>query len=154
MPGNCVGEPRAQHNELVLALVFGCAAGAADGVVKAAQLALGARVHVAHAAHHGVCLVIQIEAIADQFVEIDFGWTFGTAIIAPVSAAIVTPVIAASTAFSGPAVSAFTGTSIPAFSTFSGWPRFFGAIFDVLCHATPRSTVRPTEGPLVRKGAI
>ena len=58
-----VGQARTEHHEFVLAFGFDGAAGAADGVVEAAELALGAGVHVAHAAHNTVSLIVEIEAV-------------------------------------------------------------------------------------------
>src|ERR1035438_1870949 len=83
-----VGEGRAQHDELVLPLAFGGAYGAAYGAVEAPQLALGAGIHVAHAADNGVRLVVQVEAVADQLFEFDFGRSLHAIAVeaAPVSA--------------------------------------------------------------------
>ena len=50
VPRDGVSQARAQHHELVLPLAFGRAHGAPHGAVQAAQLALGAGIHVAHAA--------------------------------------------------------------------------------------------------------
>src|SRR5580693_1520112 len=85
--GNSVSEARPDHDELMLALAFGGARGAPHGIVEPAKLALGSGVHVAHAAHHDVGLIIQIEAIGDQLLDIDFGRAFGT----PVTIAKRTP---------------------------------------------------------------
>src|SRR5580693_6016257 len=93
--GNSVSEARPDHDELMLALAFGGARGAPHGIVEPAKLALGSGVHVAHAAHHDVGLIIQIEAIGDQLLDIDFGRAFGT----PVTIAKRTPF---SASFSAP----------------------------------------------------
>src|SRR5580700_3121901 len=85
--GNSVSEARPNHDELMLALAFGGARGTPDGIVEPAKLALGSGVHVAHAAHHDVGLIIQIEAVGDQLLDIDFGRSFGT----PVAIAKRTP---------------------------------------------------------------
>src|SRR5947209_15154121 len=73
-----VGQAGAEHDELVLALVLRGAHGAADGVIQAAELALGAGIHVAHTAHDHVGLVIEVERISDQLVVVDFGRAFGS----------------------------------------------------------------------------
>jgi len=78
---------------MVLAVAFGGSHGTADGVVEAAQLALGAGIHVAHAGYDGVRLIVEIEAVGDQFFELDLGGHFEGA--------------AGGTAFAGAAVGAF-----------------------------------------------
>ena len=95
MAGDGIRQARAQHDELVLALVFRRTHGAADGAVKPAQLALGSGIHVAHAADDAVRLVVQIQTVGDQLLEIDFGRTIGTAAVRG-RAAITAPVAAAS----------------------------------------------------------
>ncbi len=77
-----VSQARAQHHEFVLALAFGRAHGAPHGAVQAPQLALGAGVHVAHAADDAVRLVIQIEAVRHEFFQLDFGRSLGTSAVA------------------------------------------------------------------------
>src|SRR5579885_1965418 len=72
MPRDGVGEPGAQHHKLMLLLVFRSPHRAPDGVVQPPQLALGARIHVAHARHDGVGLVVEIQAVGDQLIELDF----------------------------------------------------------------------------------
>src|SRR4029077_20558413 len=67
--------------------------GAADGAIEAAQLALGARIHVAHPADNGVRLVVQIKAVADELFELDFGRAFRpAAVVTPALSAIPGPV--------------------------------------------------------------
>ena len=55
------------------------AAGPAHGVIETPQLAARAGIHVAHAADDAVRLVIQVQAVGDELVEIDFERTFRTA---------------------------------------------------------------------------
>src|SRR5579864_9382274 len=88
---NGVREARAQHHELVLALIFGRPVSTAHGVVQPPQLALGGGVHIAHAADDAVRLIVQIEAVADQLLQIDLGRTFetGAAIVATVTTAVI-----------------------------------------------------------------
>src|SRR6185369_11176938 len=62
--------------------------------IKAAQLALGAAVHIPHAAHDGVRLVVQVQAVADEFFQLDFGWTFGAAAIESTTLAAVAAIAA------------------------------------------------------------
>ena len=75
----------------------GGAIGAAHGVVKAPQLALGAGIHVAHAADDAVRLVVEIQAVGDQLLELDLGRTFeavaiaAAAVVAAVAASAVIP---------------------------------------------------------------
>ena len=90
-----VGEAGAQHDELVLAFVFRGAGGAAHGVIKAAQLAARAGIHIAHAADDDVGLVVEVEAVGDQLVEIDLGRTVEAAVTAGAVAAGDAPVATA-----------------------------------------------------------
>ena len=62
-----------KHHELVLPFAFRRADGAAYGVVETPQLALGARIHVAHAHDDDVGLIVEIEAVGDQLFEFDVG---------------------------------------------------------------------------------
>src|SRR5215469_16947453 len=78
VPRDGVCQPRAQHDELVLPLALRRPHGPPHRAVQAAQLALGARIHVAHAADDGVRLVVQVEAVADELVELDFRRAFRT----------------------------------------------------------------------------
>src|SRR5262249_62157171 len=86
-----VRQARAQHHELMLPLAFGRAHGAAYRAVETPQLALRAAIHIAHAADDGVCLIIEIETIADEFLELDFGRAFESA-VAAISAAAITAI--------------------------------------------------------------
>src|SRR5262249_20935988 len=104
-----IRQARAQHDELVLPLAFGSAHGAAHGAIEAPQLALGAAVHVAHAADDCVRLVVQLKPVADQLFELDLGRTFE----APVAA--ITTIAAASVA----AVSAIAAGPVAARSAVS-----------------------------------
>jgi hypothetical protein len=86
---NGVSQPRAQHDEVMLAVAFRSAYRAADGVIKPAQLALGAAIHIAHTRHYGMGLVIEIQTVGHQLFEFDFAkavkgpGTAGTATFAP-----------------------------------------------------------------------
>ena len=93
MPRDRVSQARPQHHELVLPFVLGRARRPPHGVVKTPQLAARAGIQIAHAAHHHVRLVIQIQAVADQLFEIDLRRAFH----APVAAGppIATSVAAA-----------------------------------------------------------
>jgi hypothetical protein len=64
----------------VLPFFFGSARGAPDRVIETPQGAARAGVEIAHAADHDVGLVVQVEAVVDQFVEVDFGRAFGAAV--------------------------------------------------------------------------
>ncbi len=66
-----VRQTRAQHHELMLPLALGRAHRPPHRVIQAAELALGAGIHVAHAGHDGVRLVVQIQAVGDQFFQLD-----------------------------------------------------------------------------------
>src|SRR5258708_30791343 len=76
MPRDGIRQSRAQHHELMLPLAFGSPHRAPHRVVQAAQLALGAGIHIAHARHHRVRMIVQIQAVADQLFDIDLRWTF------------------------------------------------------------------------------
>src|ERR1035438_353091 len=107
MPRNRVCQPRPQHDERMLALILRGACGATDGVVQAPQGAAGAGIQIAHTAHYDVSLVVEIEAVVDQFVEIDLGRTFHAAVATRTSTAVAMP--SAITAWS-----AWTTTAISA----------------------------------------
>src|ERR1700733_7398291 len=66
-----VRQPRAQHHKLVLPLAFRRPNCAPHGIVHPPQLALGAGIHVPHAHHYGVRLVIQIQAVGNQLFKLD-----------------------------------------------------------------------------------
>src|SRR5947208_8634648 len=112
MACNGVGEARPQHDEFVLAFVLGCTHRAANCVIKAAQLALGSRVHVAHAADHDVRLVVQVQAVGHQLLEIDLGRA-----VEPWTASFA-PALATFPSFSSTAFAAGTGRS--AFAALAG----------------------------------
>src|ERR1019366_278773 len=82
----------------MLPLAFRRAHGTPYGTVEAPELALGARIHVAHAAHDGMRLVVQVQAVADQLLQLDFRRAFGTAAI---ESAALTAISAISTAIPG-----------------------------------------------------
>src|ERR1035437_5935044 len=76
-----VGQAGAQHDELMLPLAFRRPDGTPYGTVETPELALGARIHVAHAAHDGMRLVVQVQAVADELFQLDLRRAFGTATI-------------------------------------------------------------------------
>src|SRR5208283_546345 len=89
---------------LMLALALRGADGAADGAIEAAQLSLGAGIHIAHAADHRVRLVVEIKTVLDEFFQVDFGRALGASAVeaAPVSTLAVpalAPLIAGTSPF-------------------------------------------------------
>src|SRR5262249_51651037 len=46
------------------------------GVIQPAQLALGTAVHIAHASHHRVRLIVEIQAVRDELFQFDIGRAF------------------------------------------------------------------------------
>src|SRR5215217_4176435 len=83
-----IGKARSQHHKLVLLVAFGRLACAPHCVIETPELASGARVHVAHSRNDGMSLVIEIQAIGDQLVEVDFRGPFEPAL----AAATISPV--------------------------------------------------------------
>src|SRR5579884_3555928 len=142
-----VSEAGAQHDELVLALVFRRADGAADGVVQAAQLAAGSGIHVAHPADHGVRLVIQVQRVAHQLVEIDFGRAFGTAPVAAIAAR--PPVVAPISAFALAA-----RATIAAAAILAAWAALARAAVAPLAFTTRRTTTARSALLLFAWGAL
>src|SRR6185437_16932633 len=100
MAADGVRQARSDHYKLMLALRFRSSRGAPHRIVEAAQLALGARIHVPHAAYNDMCLVVQVEAVGHQLVEIDLRRSF--------AAAIARPAIGAAAAFTA----AVSGTAL------------------------------------------
>src|ERR1035437_1353440 len=98
-----VGQAGAQHDELMLPLAFRRPHGTPHGTVETPELALGARIHIAHAAHDGMRLVVQVQAVADELLQLDFRRAFGTAAIesAAVTTAAISTAIAARTFTTG-----------------------------------------------------
>jgi len=148
-----VGEARAQHHEFMLALVLGRANGAANGIVKPAQLALRGRIHVAHAAHDTVRLVVQIKAIDDQFFEFDFGRPFETP-VAPALPATVTAIAPAPAVAIVPPPAALTRRPV---LTASIWLFFRHLLNPLLYPAQTRPlkrhhSSRPDAKPLAGRG--
>src|SRR5262249_23122638 len=110
------------------------------------QLALSARIHVAHPADHAMRLVIQVEAVGNQLVQLDFR----RAVEAPaltVAAAFVTaslPIISAGTS------SAFSRTAALSYA-FSRRPALAGLYFLLLCHPLNLAQQpRPLQGHQTR----
>src|SRR6476646_4872786 len=60
----------------MLPLGFRRAHRSANSVIQAPQLALGAAIHIAHANHYGMRLIIQIQAVGNQLLQFDLGETF------------------------------------------------------------------------------
>src|SRR5271169_444421 len=117
-----VGQARAQHDELMLPLALRSPHRPPHGVEEAAELALGTAIHIAHASHHGMGLVVQIQAIGDQFFELDVlrGAVKRTETAGPPTfAAIGTPALAATsvTASIGAAIWSTGPVMLPALST-------------------------------------
>src|SRR5438094_503828 len=123
MPRNRISQTRAQHDEMMLALTLGSANRAPHCVIEPAQLALGAGIHVAHASHHGVRLIVEIQAVGNQFFQLDLrrhlkrsaaaGTSFASIPTrAPVVAASFTPV-----AWRTIPVRAVTGRPVATFTT-------------------------------------
>jgi hypothetical protein len=50
----------------MLPLGFGRSHRSPHGVVQPPQLAFGAAIHIAHANHHGMRLVVQVQAVRNQ----------------------------------------------------------------------------------------
>src|SRR5665213_3716932 len=76
MPRDGVRQPRAQHDKLMLPFGFRRAHGTSYGVIEASKLALGAAVHIAHANHHGMRLIVQVQAVGNQLLQFDLGEAF------------------------------------------------------------------------------
>jgi hypothetical protein len=91
--GDGIGEAGAEHDELVLAFGLGGAAGAADGAVEAAELGAGTGVEIAEAGNEDVGLVVEVEAVGDEFVVLDFDGAVGAAIGAAVGAGFAAAVV-------------------------------------------------------------
>src|SRR6202167_1784771 len=109
MPRDGVSQARTQHHEFVLALAVRRAHRAPHGAIKPPQLALGAGVHIAHAADDAVCLVVQIKTVRHEFFQLDLRRSLRASTVA---VAVVPPVVPASAAIrSAPA---FTRTARPA----------------------------------------
>ena len=69
--GDRISKSGAQHDELMLAFTLDRAAGAANGVIEAPELALGTGIHVAQAGHNGVCLIVEVKRVYDELFEVD-----------------------------------------------------------------------------------
>ncbi len=122
--GDGICQACAEHDELVLAIGLGCAACAADSAEQTANLAAGAGIHIADAADHGVGLVVEVEAVGQQFFDVDVdgevGPAKGTAMVARAwpdisTAAAVVAALAATFAPFGTAFTPLTGLGLVAF---------------------------------------
>jgi hypothetical protein len=107
-------------------------------VVKTPQLAARAGIQIAHTAHHDVGLVIQVQAVANQLIEINLRWAFR----APVTPG--PPITPFSTSIAGTAttISPTLGTSSPiatAFPTTARWTILATAICLFFSHVSLRS---------------
>ncbi len=100
---------------LPLALKPG-AAPAAPGCWERAQLALRSAVHIPHPADDGVRLVVQVEAVVDQFFELDFGRPFRS------PAVEAAPVAAVATAITAPFAPTFASAFAPRWPARGGPP--------------------------------
>src|SRR5512141_2368657 len=100
----------------MLALALGSAHRPPHRIIQAAELALGARIHVAHAGDDGVGLVVEIQAVGDQFFQLDLRRHLKRPAAAGTVAAPVTASIAAWTVTVGPIawrpVGAFTTSAL------------------------------------------
>ena len=91
------------------------------GIVQPPQLALGSAVHVPHASHDSMRLVVQIQAVCDQLLQFDLRRTFkrtattGTAAFSTVASTVVPATLAASFG-TATALPLATRTRIPAFT--------------------------------------
>jgi hypothetical protein len=112
VPRDGICEARPKHDERMLALVFGGPSGAANGVIQTPQGAACTGIEVAHPAYNDVRLIIEIQAIVDQLVEVDFGRAFETAVATGTS----TSFAALATV---PAGSPATVSSLTAFPSFA-----------------------------------
>src|ERR1035437_4244966 len=92
-----IGQAGAQHDELMLPLAFRRPHGTPYGTVETPELALGARIHIAHAAHDGMRLIVQVQAVADELFQLDFRRAFGTAAIESAPLAAISTVAACPT---------------------------------------------------------
>src|ERR1035437_339755 len=111
-----VGQAGAQHDELMLPLAFRRPHGTPYGTVETPELALGARIHVAHAAHDGMRLVVQVQAVADELFQLDLRRAFGTATIksssvaaGPIAAGTITARTVAARTIAAGTITARTG---------------------------------------------
>jgi hypothetical protein len=120
MTGDSVSQTRSQHDELLLPFVLRRADGAANRIVETAQLALGARIHIAHAADYAVRLIVEIQRIGDQFFDIDFRRAFETATVATATP-VVTSLASATFAATLRTTPAFPISRSPAFAPLALW---------------------------------
>ena len=127
-----IRQARAQHHELLLALIFGRANRAAHRIIKTAQLALGPGVHVAHAADYAVGLIVQVERIGDQFFDIDLRRSFKAATVATAVAASIRASTLAPIAMRTAAAFASAARAAPAFA-----PGLLTAWFLLCCFRHP-----------------
>src|SRR5581483_4699921 len=133
VPRDRIRQARAQHDEFVLALVFRRSHGAAHGAVKTPQLALGARIHIAHAADNSVRLVVQVQTVGDQLLQFDLRRPVGTPAAVP---AVPTPVASVAAISTVSASTAFTFAPRLTIAARPGFrPSRFRFRFLFLCHA-------------------
>jgi hypothetical protein len=66
MPRDGVRQPGAQHHELMLPLGLRRPHRPPHSVVQAPQLALGAAIHIAHANHYRMRLIVEVQAVGNQ----------------------------------------------------------------------------------------
>src|SRR5579862_7787505 len=87
------------------------------GVVQAPQLALGAAVHIAHANHDGMRLIVQIQAVGNQLLQFDLGEPFKRSSTAATWPAFVSTLMPGAAALATGAFTPTTGTAIVATRT-------------------------------------
>jgi hypothetical protein len=81
----------------VLALTFGRTSGAAYGIVQSTELTLCAGIHIAHATDYDVGLIVEIEAISNELLDVDFGRSLAAPITRTSTAGTTTPLASAIT---------------------------------------------------------
>jgi hypothetical protein len=87
-----IRQARAQHHELMLPIALRSAHCSPHGIVQTPELALGAAIHIAHASHDGVRVVIQVQTVGDQLVDVDFRRRFERTPATGTASAVVPPV--------------------------------------------------------------
>jgi len=71
MPRDGVRQSGAQHYKLMLPFGFRRSHGTPYGVIESAKLALSAAIHIAHANHNGMGLIVQVQAVRNQLLQFD-----------------------------------------------------------------------------------
>src|ERR1700733_3647709 len=149
MTGDSVSQTRSQHDELLLPFVLRRADGAANRIVETAQLALGAGIHVAHAADYAVRLIVEVQRIGDQFLDIDFRRAFETAPVAT-AAPVVTPLAPATFAATRRTTPAFTIARSSTFAPLALWTLAPPSLRTIPLRAVPLRTITVRTVALLR----